>query len=102
VTATPTVYTTSLQRERKLTFAKFESLGGRGATRKWRTSILALPDGPGDAVVPRTMPLGELLRRLNTDTQRIGGCCVWGGWRSRGGCFGTEQRHTAHRWVGHG
>lgn len=63
-----------LQKERKLTFAKFESLGGRGATRKWRTSIMALPEGPGDTVVPRTMPLGELLRKLNTDTKRIGGC----------------------------
>lgn len=61
-----------LQKERKLTFAKFETLGGRGATRKWRTSIMALPDGPGDLVVPRTMPLGELLRKLNTDTMRIG------------------------------
>lgn len=60
----------STQKERKLTFAKFEALGGRGATRKWRTSIMALPDGPGDTWVPRTMPLGELLRRLNTE--------IWG------------------------
>jgi hypothetical protein len=31
-----------------VTCAKFETRGGRGATRKWRASIMALPDGPGD------------------------------------------------------
>jgi hypothetical protein len=38
----------TLQKERRVTCAKFEVLGGRGATRKWRASIMALPDGPGD------------------------------------------------------
>lgn len=80
----PPITPPSTQKERKLTFAKFEALGGRGATRKWRTSIMALPDGPGDAVVPRSMQLGELLRRLNSEPQHIGEQQRVGG----GGCSG--------------
>ncbi|KAF6258001.1 hypothetical protein COO60DRAFT_1163440 [Scenedesmus sp. NREL 46B-D3] len=40
----------------------FESLAGKGATRKWRQSLTVLPDGPDDEIVPQPIPLGEFMK----------------------------------------
>jgi hypothetical protein len=53
--------------EVKVNPSAFESLAGKGATRKWRQSLTVLPDGPHDVLVPQPLALGDFLKQYQLE-----------------------------------
>eukprot|EP00775_Hariotina_reticulata_P002645 gene2645-2945_t len=59
------------QDERRMAPSAFEALAGKGSTRKWRQSLLVVPEGPADPWVPEPMPVGDLIKLYQLDRQAV-------------------------------